>query len=211
MRLDLYSSCTIMSYIDHGVVVTRYVDPQELGLALIPDVHINTGLLPENTLWYTESVKGKQIGLWRPPQTWKVSLQEDPFKPVRRFILPMPGLVFVCTPGYQPRIYAAKKRPNSLTETIYHAPTYNTYADGTTCAGSHHYGLDMSRIPEEFFVVPFSLTGGSGCSKKYPTSMLLLWEELDGKSVYPMDDLVKYGTLKTVIDKGKVNIEVNDE
>ena len=51
------------------------------------------------------------VALWRPPQVWPVALQREAFKPPARLRLPMPGLVFVCSPGRAPWVYAALERP----------------------------------------------------------------------------------------------------
>ena len=36
-------------------------------------------------------------------------------------------------------------------------------------------------------------------SQKYPDNLLKLWEEIDGKSKYPLKDLVKLGTLADLL------------
>ena len=51
-------------------------------------------------------------------------------------------------------------------------------------------------MPESFFRSFFSLTGDSReRSKKHPDNLQALWEELDGKTEYPVEDLVPQCTV----------------
>ena len=61
-------------------------------------------------------------GGWRSPQVWSVALQREAFKPPARLRLPMPGLVFVCSPGRSPWAYAATSRPTDPEQHLFRAP-----------------------------------------------------------------------------------------
>ena len=112
----------------------------------------------------------------------------------------MPGLIFVCSPGRAPVVFAVKKRPKSPCEFIYHAPLFNVYENGTTCGGTHQYPQEIEKIPESFFAAFFTLGAmHNGRSQKYPENLLKLWEEIDGKKKYPLGDLVKLGTIAYLI------------
>ena len=112
----------------------------------------------------------------------------------------MPGLIFVCSPGRPPKVYAAKKRPAKPRDTIYHAPLFNVFPDGRTCQGTHKYPEKIEEIPESFFTSFFSLEAGiTGRSKKYPNNLLRLWEEVDGKKRYPLRDLVPIGRAEDIM------------
>ena len=107
----------------------------------------------------------------------------------------MPGLVFVCSPGRAPWVYAAKSRPTGADQQLYRAPAFNVFSDGRACPGSHKFPEEVGLIPESFF----PLTGDTrDRSKKHPGNLLTLWEELDGKSEYPIEDLVPQCTWPTL-------------
>ena len=112
----------------------------------------------------------------------------------------MPGLIFVCSSGRPPWVYAAKKRPVSPRDTIYHAPLFNIFQNGSTCPGTHKYPEQIEEIPNSFFTSFFSLDADyGGRSKKHPDSLLKLWEELDGKRRYPLKDLVRIGKVEDIM------------
>jgi len=199
-RLDLYQDSIIFYLVDGKTIHTKMVSARDVTMALLREVPMSSGLLPQGALWWRQSKNGPQFALWRPPGVWKVALVLEPFKPPRRFKLPMPGLIFICSPGRQPRIYAAKKRPASPRDVIYHAPLFNIFSNGDTCAGTHKFPPDVSEIPESFFASFFTREAQyNERSKKYPKDLLQLWEELDGKARYPMKDLVRIGTIKDIL------------
>ena len=96
---------------------------------------------------------------WRPPQVWPVALQREAFKAPARLRLPMPGLVFVCSPGRAPWVYAALSRPTDPDQHLYRMPAFNVFGDGRVCPGSHKFPEEVGRIPESFFRSFFSMTG----------------------------------------------------
>lgn len=111
----------------------------------------------------------------------------------------MPGLIFICRPGSPPAVFAATRRPTNPELPIYRAPLYNVYPEGGTCPGSHKYSEDVSKIPEEFFTAFFTQSLGHDVSKKYGSDILKLWENIDGKSRYPLRDLVPCGKVKDIL------------
>jgi len=200
VRLDFYQDSIVLYLLDRGVITTRMVSARDVALALLREVPLRSGLLPKDALWWAQGKEGVEVALWRPPRVWPVALQVEPFKPPRRFRLPMPGLIFVCSPGRPPRVYAAKRRPRSADETVYHAPLFNLFRDGRTCSGTHRFPADVSEIPESFFQSFFTVEADHrGRSKKYPDDLLRLWEELDGKKRYPLGDLVPLGKIEDVM------------
>ena len=199
-RLDFYQDSIMFYLVDGKVIQTKMVSARDVTMALLQEVPMSSGLLPQGTLWWRQSKAGPAFALWRPPGVWKVALQLEAFKPPRRFKLPMPGFVFICSPGREPRIYAAKKRPASPRDAIYHAPLFNIFSNGDTCAGTHKYPPDVGEIPESFFTSFFTKDAQyNERSKKYPQDLLKLWEELDGKPRYPLKDLVRIGTIKDIL------------
>jgi len=200
VRLDFYGQSVVMYVVEKGIITTKMVSAQDVALALLRDIPLGSDLLPENTLWWRHKQEGMpEVALWRPPQVWPVALQLEPFKPPRRFRLPMPGLIFVCRPGSPPRVVAVKRRPANPEEPIFRAPLYNVYLDGNTCPGSHKYSDDISKIPEEFFTAFFTQSLGDEVSHEYGHDLLKLWESIDGKRRYPLRDLMPCGKVANLM------------
>ena len=176
-----------------GVVKTKLVSALDVAHALARELDLSTGLLPPDAVWWAQTSSGVRVAVWREPRVWTVRLRERYDAPPRRLRLPMPGLVFVCLPARQPPyVLAAKRRPCSLEEELYHAPCYNVFPSGRVCTGSHVFSTDPARVPEEFFRSYFSGTGDTarGKSRKHPEDIGRLWAELDGQAEYPLDDMV---------------------
>ncbi len=127
------------------------------------------------------------VALGRPPRVWPVAFQREAFQPLARLRLPMPGLVFVCSPGRAPWVDTALERPSNPEQQLHRAPAFNVFRDGRVCPGSHRFPEDARPIPESFF----SLTGDTEeHSKKHSGNLQALWEELDGQTDYPVEGLV---------------------
>jgi PRTRC genetic system protein B len=200
LRLDFYGESIVLYSLDKGIIRTKLVSARDVAIALLSEVPLSSGLLPRNALWWKQGKEGAEVALWRSARVWPVTLQLEPFKPPRRFKLPMPGLIFICSPGRPPRIFAARKRPSSTHQLIYHAPLFNVFADGRTCAGTHKFPPNIDEIPESFFTSFFTREASyGGRSKKYPKDLLQFWEELDGKTRYPLDDLVPFGKVSDIL------------
>lgn len=200
IRLDFYGDSVVLYSLDKGVITTRMVSARDIVMALLSEVALSSGMLPLDALWWKQGKEDPVVALWRAPRVWPVALQLEAFKPPRRFKLPMPGLIFLCSSGRPPRVYAAKKRPRDARQFIYHAPIFNVFHNGTTCAGTHKYPLDIEEVPESFFTSFFTRAANyEGRSKKYPKDLLGLWEELDGKKRYPLSDLVTAGKVEDIL------------
>lgn len=199
-RLDFHQDCIILHLVEDGVITTNMVSAREVVLALLSEMPLNSGLLPNGALWWSQSREGVEVGLWEPAKVWVLALQQEAFKPPRRIRLPMPGLIFACSPAKPPRVYAAKRRPRTVEDTVYHAPFFNTYTSGNTCAGSHSYPSNVLDIPHSFMISFFTdAADTTNRSQKHPLNLLDLWNELEGQEKYPLDDLVVFGTLKEII------------
>jgi hypothetical protein len=199
-RLDFYQDTVILYWVEEDVITTRVVSARDIVMAMLREVPLRSGVLPEGALFWRQSVNGVEVGLWRPPQVWPAALQVEVFKPPRRFKLPMPGLIFVCSSGRAPRVYAAKRRPTQLNTPVYHAPLFNLFQSGMSCAGTHKFPQVVEEVPESFFTSFFTMTADhKGRSKKHGDNLLNLWEELDGKRRYPLSDLVKFGTMEDIM------------
>ena len=199
-RLDFYQESVVLYMVDKEVITTRLVSARDIAMAFLREVPLNSGVLPEGALWWGQGKTGAEVALWRPPRVWPVALMTEAFKEPRRFRLPMPGLIFVCSPGQPPKVYAAKKRPKNPRAAIYHAPLFNIFEDGSTCPGTHKYPQNIGEIPESFFASFFTPAASTmNRSKKYPGDLLKLWEELDGKKKYPLKDLMPLGKVEDIM------------
>jgi len=199
VRLDFFENSIISYSYDRGKTFMKRVSANDLSLALMSKNQVCTGLLPKNTLWYIQKAAGTEIAIWRAPQVWKVTLQYEPMKPVLRFSLPLPGLIFLCMAGKPPSVFAMKEYPKSISDVVYNAPFYNTHTGGSTCQGTTKYPLDINKIPEAFFLSTFSKELAGDRSKKFESDLVELWKEIDGKKKYPLEDLVKFGTINNLL------------
>ncbi len=195
-QLEIYQESILLRTFDNKTTSVRTISADEIAHAFIEHMGMTTGILPENAVWWNQGPNGQMVALWREPRVWPVALQREPFAPPDRLRLPMPGLLFLCSPARAPWLFAATQRPTGREDILYHAPTFNIFANGRTCPGSHRFPMDISLIPESFFESFFSMTGSSrDRSQKHPTNLLALWDELNGADSYPTDDLVPIGTV----------------
>ena len=196
LQMEVYRETILLRGFEGDTSWVRTVSADEIANAITQHLGFSSGLLPQDALWWGQGETGQTVALWRPPQVWAVALQREAFKPPARLRLPMPGLVFVCSPARSPWVYAALERPSDGEQRLFRAPAFNVFRDGRVCPGSHNFPEEVGLIPESFFRSFFSLTGDSReRSKKHPDSLQDLWEELDGKTEYPLEDLVPQCTV----------------
>ena len=200
MQMEVYRETILLRGLDGDSKWVRTVSADEIANVFIQRLGFSSGLLPVDALWWNQGETGQVVALWRPPQVWPVALQREAFKPPARLRLPMPGLVFVCSPGRAPWVYAAPERPTDPEQPLYRMPAFNVFRDGRVCPGNHHFPEEVGRIPESFFQSFFSGTGDTReRSRKHPDNLHALWEELDGKTEYPVEDLVPQCTVAQAI------------
>ena len=201
LRLDFHHQAVVMTMFDGELAATKVVAAMDVAHSLAEELSFGTGLLPKNTLWWTNTKSGPVFALWEEAKVWKVALQEEAHKSPRRFTIPLPGLVFLCMPGQAPWIYAMKKRPTKLPDLVYRAPLCNIFDSGKVCPGSHRFPMTLDKIPDSFFRSFFSSTADlRNRSEMFPENVVHLWEFLDGKKQYPMKDLVGHGTVKDLMN-----------
>ena len=200
IQLEVYKETILLRGFDSDTAWVRTVSADAMANVFTQHLGFSSGLLPREALWWNQGETGQVVALWRPPQVWLVALQREAFKPPARLRIPMPGLVFVCSPGRAPWVYAAESRPTDLEQHLFRAPAFNVFRDGRVCPGSHRFPEEVGLIPEGFFQSFFSLTGDTrNRSKKHPDNLVALWEELDGKTEYPAEDLVPQCTVAQAI------------
>ena len=187
LQLEVYNETILLRGFEEDSTWVRTVSADAIANVFTQHLGFSSGLLPLETLWWNQGETGQVVALWRPPKVWSVALQREAFKPPARLRLPMPGLVFVCSPGRAPWVYAALSRPTDPEQHLFRAPAFNVFRDGRVCPGSHRFPEEVGLIPESFFQSYFSLTGDSrNRSKKHPDNLQALWEEIDGTTAYPM-------------------------
>lgn len=200
VRLDFHNHAVVMHVFEGDVAGVQVVSAMDVAQALLRELPSNTGLLPKNTLWWANSREGPVYALWEEPKVWKLALQVGALEKPHRFVCPMPGLIFLCTPGQTPWVFAMKRRPTKETDIVYRAPLCNIFDSGKVCPGSHKFPMEVSKIPDSFFRSFFSPTADlSNRSVMFPQNVVNLWEFLNGKTKYPMSDLVKMGTVKDLM------------
>ena len=181
LQLVVYGETVLLRGFEDDSTWVRTVSADEIAGVFTQHLGFSSGLLPRDAVWWNQGETGQVVALWRPPQVWPVALQREAFKPPARLRLPMPGLVFVCSPGRAPWVYAALSRPDDPKQELFRTPAFNVFGDGRVCPGSHKFPEEVGQIPEGFFQSYFSLTGDSReRSKKHPDNLIALWEELDG-------------------------------
>jgi PRTRC genetic system protein B len=203
LRLDFHHQATVMTLFDGDITVRKLVDAADVAFALASDLSFGTGFLPENTLWWQNTRGGPVFAIYTPTKIRRLALQEDMKKAPRRFNIPLPPFVFLCKPGKPPWVFAVKKKPTKEKDMIYEAPLFNIYADGRSCPGSNKYPTRVADIVDSFFMSYFSHAADvHGRSRKFPKNVLGLWEYLDGKKNFPLEDLVEHGRIGDLMRMG---------
>ncbi|MBA7610948.1 hypothetical protein ES703_18162 [subsurface metagenome] len=199
-RLDFHHQAVVMTLFDGDMVDTKVVSALDVAHALASDLSFGSGLLPPNTLWWSNTRRGPIFALYVEPKIRKFALLLDANKPPRRFTLPMPGFIFLCTPGRPPWVYAVKKRPTKEKDEVYKAPLCNLFNDGRSCPGSHEYPNRVADMVDSFFTSLYTATADlRGRSRMFPNNIVGLWEHLDNKKRFPMADMVSHGTVRDLM------------
>ena len=125
MQLEVYNETILLRGFENDTAWVRTVSADGIASALTQHLGFSSGLLPDDALWWNQGETGQVVSLWRPPQVWSVALQREAFQPPARLRLPMPGLVFVCSPGRAPWVHAATSRPADPEQQLFRAPAFN--------------------------------------------------------------------------------------
>ena len=203
-RLDFHHQAVVMTLFEGEMATSKIVSAMDVAHALASDLSFGTGLLPPNTLWWQNTSDGPVFALYEEPKVRKLALLVNPEKPPRRFSIPLPGFIFLCTPGQPPWVFAVKKKPTKESQDVYRAPLCNVHDNGRSCSGNHRYPTRPADIPLSFFVSFFTrMGGGENRSQRFPFSVVELWEYLDNKKKFPNTDLVKHGTVRDLMEMEK--------
>ncbi len=192
LRLDFYGEAIVMQDVETKGGAFRIISARELAHALASELSFTSGLLPANTLWWTNTKSGPRIALWVEPGVRRLALVKEYGKPPERYNIPLPGLIFLCNQGKPPDVWAVLRRPKGPRDKVYHAPLVNIYSDGRSCPGSNRYPDLIEDIPDSFFQSFFTRAINTEYrSKKHPSDVTKLWKELDKekKETFPVSDL----------------------
>jgi hypothetical protein len=201
VRLDFHNQAVTMTAFEGETVSKKVVSAIDVAHALAGELTYGTGLMPDNTLFWRNTKSGPVFGLFVEAEIRILSLQQKVGEPPRRFKVPLPPMIFLVQSGRPPWCYAVKKRPTKETDIVYHAPMANVYSDGRSCPGSHRYPHRVQDMVKSFFISFFTATANlEGRSKQFPRNVLHLWEFLDGRKKYPLDDLQKWGTVRDLLN-----------
>ncbi|MDE3073919.1 MAG: hypothetical protein KGJ86_00695 [Chloroflexota bacterium] len=194
LSVDFHHETTVVhDYAKGRVSRTWVVSASDIAHALARELDLSTGLLGRETLWWNKRADGVTVAVWQAARVWTLGLNEGPGKPLKRYEMPMPGLVFLRLANGQIYVFAAKERPVRDNAQLYHCPTLNVYETGAVCVGSHRFPADPWKLPTAFFESYFSQNHlGTGKSAKHPKDITRLWEELNGAKRFPVDDLVPH-------------------
>ncbi|MBA7639102.1 hypothetical protein ES703_46760 [subsurface metagenome] len=201
LRLDFHHQAVVMTFFEGETVESRIVSAADISKSLASDLSFGTGLLPPGTIWWLNTKGGPVFALYVEPQVRKLALQEEAGEPPHRFTIPLPGFIFLCSPGRAPWVYAVKKKPTREKDIVYKAPLCNIFASGQTCPGNHRYPTRVADIVQSFFVSFFTTTADlRDRSKSFPNNIVELWSYLDKKKKFPLIDLVQHGTVKDLME-----------
>ena len=210
LSLEFYRESVMRRVVDdEGHVSLALVDVAEVARSLSAGVSLASGILPgdetgPNALFWARSSGATRLGIWVGPRLWRISLRSfEPGGKDRHFRLPFPGLLFVCRPDASGAyVFAAARRPRTLDDLLHHCPAPNVFASGKICPGDHAFARDPLKLPSEFFLSKFRITGDTrgGKSKKHPDDISRLWDELVGQEAFPSEDLVPILTVRQACD-----------
>jgi hypothetical protein len=210
LSLEFYRESVLRRVVDdHGHVTVSLVDIAEVARGLSAGVSLSSGILPgdeagPNALFWARSSGSTRLGIWVGPRLWRLTLRSlEPGGKDRRLRLAFPGLIFVCRPDATGAyVFAAAKRPRNPDDVLHHCPAPNVFASGKICPGDHSFARDPLKLPAEFFLSKFRVTGDTraGKSRKYPDDVSRLWDELTGQETFPCADLVPMLTLQQACD-----------
>ena len=193
LRVDFHEQAVVITDYEKSTTVRRIVSAMDIAHALARDLTFGSGILPKNTLWWSNTAAGPLYGLYEEPKVRRLAILFQAGKPPKRYNIPLPGLIFICRPGHAPSVFAVKRRPSKKGEVIYRAPFLNMSDSGTSCGGNNDYPTDVGGIPESFFLSFFTSHGDiKKRSVLFPENIIRLWEWLDKSKdkTYPLADLV---------------------
>ncbi len=181
-----------------GGVQEYPVDPEQIATALAATMEFTTGFIPDDIIYHKQVGIKKIVVGYRKQQKTGIWLDghDDPIR------VPLPHMILMRTttgesnPDY--KVFACAKRPESLTDELYHAPLPNIFNGGGICwgtvsRGTSFKGMSLANDWESLLGSSFGNHAVSGKSKKHRRDirkMLLELNENQRRRVYPRSDLI---------------------
>jgi hypothetical protein len=200
-RLDFHQQAVRLTIYKNEGASTKLVSATDVAHALASELSYNSGLLPEGTLWWSNTSDGPVFAIYEAPRIRILALNESVNQVAKRYTVPLPGMLLLVSPGKAPHVYAVKEKPAGPSTPVFHPPICNVYEDGHSCPGNNKYPSDASDIPAWFWRSFFSKAMCEGRSNKFKKDVTKLWAFLDGKKTFPLDDLIACGTVKDLMNK----------
>jgi PRTRC genetic system protein B len=183
--LEFHTHDIVMTKYDNKGVQTYPVDLADLAGAFT-DLPISSGMLPPNTLFWQRKQGMDRLGIYVPPGRYQATWSKQTYN------LPMPGFVFVGW-GTAYQIYAVKAYP-AAGSGLFNAPTPNIHPGSSVCTGTAKFPKcaadTIQRAFEFFWASGFTPHLTAKRCKSHPENVRDLWNELDGKGEFPLDELV---------------------
>ncbi|MCA9959164.1 MAG: hypothetical protein KC443_09020 [Anaerolineales bacterium] len=218
LRLDFYETAVVMSrWAGDGRVVAYPVSVHDV-VGACTDIPLSSGLLPANTLFWGQQGPITTLGIYVPARRWRVNSDIGSGFEIRPYHVPMPPLVFVGR-GAAYRIFAVKKRPatslcavqalhaefgksprlSGVDARLYHAPCPNVHPTGDICQGNTPFpGCSPQTIQAALTLFMegslFNADLSQGKCRSHPDDVRQLWAEWDGRSRFPLSELVPTST-----------------
>lgn len=166
------------------------VDPAQVVVAMA-GISLNSGLLPENVLFWGMTDSYPRVGIFIPPQVWTVAVREHQ----EALKIPLPPLIFIGH-RYDYSIWAVEDRPAHLNAPVYVAPCPNTSPAGVCRGNAPFPSADPTTIWQAwdaFMSSRFNQDLAEGKSRACPKNVLDQWVHLhqEGAEVYPLADLLR--------------------
>jgi hypothetical protein len=165
-------------------------DPAQVVVALA-GISLNSGLLPENVLFWGMLDSYPRVGIFIPPRVWPVAVRGQ----AEALQVPLPPLVFIGH-RYDYSVWAVDDRPVNANAPVYIAPCPNTSPAGV-CRGNAPFPsaepATVYEAWEAFITSKFNRDLSEGKSRAYPKDILDQWVRLhqERAEVYPIPDLVR--------------------
>ena len=127
MQLEVYKETILLRGFEDDSNWVRTVSADAIANVFTQHLGFSSGLLPQEALCGTRARPGRwwPSGGLRRSGPWPCNGRRSSHPPGLR--LPMPGLVFVCSPGRAPWVYAALGRPNDPEQLLFRAPAFNVF------------------------------------------------------------------------------------
>ncbi len=168
----------------------------ELVKQLVPSISKPT-LIPQNLIMHQPGIG---MAWWIPASIRKLYFSED--TKIESGMAPIPALLFLVQ-GQNLYVWAlGKDRRPELSDPVYHAPFFNL-SNGHMCTGNVRLpDVSIQDIPKWQNVVFKSRFTNHGGVRLKGTSMKGLWDSLveRNRKVFPLQHLVKAGTVKSVLN-----------